>query len=146
MRDQKRPAKKFKNLRYREVQRVNSENRRRLKLDDQKWLKENGYKNFGWDNVIRLYQKIEEFLEQYPIEELTLEELFLEADHIGNKYLTPLETEEFNQKLAQTANEISELIDQQFPDTEIEVLDFSSPTRSSPKKSSQKTYRTTQPT
>lgn len=142
MRDQKYPTKKFKNLSYREVQRLNSENRRKLKSDDQKWLKENGYKNVGWDNVIHLYQKLEEFLEQYQIEELTLEELFLEADRIGNKYLTPQEVKEFNQKMTQTTNEISELIDQQFPDVEAEVLDFSSPVQPSKNKPNQKKYRT----
>jgi hypothetical protein len=135
-------SRKFKGLSYREVQRHNSAQRGKLKPEEQKWLKENSYKNVGWDNVIHLYEKIEEFLEQNQIEDLSLEELFLEADRIGNKYLTNQEIEDFNQKLSQEVNEISELIDQQFPDTEIEVIDFNQPTQKIKKKSNQKSYKT----
>jgi hypothetical protein len=128
---------------YGEVQRINSENRSKLKQEHQTWLKENGYKNVGWENVIALYQKIEEFLDKAPFEDMSLEELFLEADRIGNKYLTPDEINAVNQQLSQEATEIGELIDQQFPDTEIEVIDFSSTTgKKSQKKRNQKTYRT----
>lgn len=142
MPNQKRQGRKFQNWNYRELQRINSEKRCKLKPADLKWLKDNGYKNLGWDNVIALYQKIAEFLEQYEIEELSLEELFLEADRIGNKYLTPQEVEEFNQKMAQKTHEISELIDQQFPDTETEALDFRSPVQPAKKKTNQKIYKT----
>jgi hypothetical protein len=137
-----RKSRKFKGLSYREVQRHNSAQRGKLKPEEQKWLKENRCKNVGWDNVIHLYEKIEEFLEQNQIEDLSLEELFLEADRIGNKYLTTQEIEDFNQKLSQEVNEISELIDQQFPDTEIEVIDFNQPTQKIKKKSNQKSYKT----
>ncbi|MBH8574779.1 hypothetical protein I8752_17470 [Nostocaceae cyanobacterium CENA369] len=74
---------------------------------------------------MNLYQKIEELLDKYQLEDLTLEELFLEADRIGNKYLTSQEIEEFNQRLSREVNDISEEIDKQFPDTEIEFIDFS---------------------
>ncbi|MFM6845931.1 MAG: hypothetical protein ACKPKS_19455 [Dolichospermum sp.] len=80
---------------------------------------------------------------KYQVEDLTLEELFLEADRIGNKYLTEEEIQDFNQKLAKELNEISEEIDKQFPQTEIEIIDFSQNTKSKPaKKRNQKTYRT----
>jgi hypothetical protein len=112
---------------YREVQGANTLNRSKLSKDDQKWLKENQYKNVGWDAVIRLYQKIEELLN--PLVDLTLEDLFLEADRIGSKYQSAEEIQEFNQQLAQVVNEVSETIDRQFPDTEIEVIDFSGSAR-----------------
>jgi phospholipase/lecithinase/hemolysin len=115
----------FNGLSYREVQQANREKRQQLHRTDQQWLKSNGYKNMGWEQVIALAEKIAEFLEKYQLEDLTLEDLFLEADRIGNKYQTPAEIADFNQQLAQQVNEISELVDQQFPDTEVEVIDFS---------------------
>ena len=118
-------AKQFNGFSYREVQQSNTERRPLLPKNNQQWLKANGYKNLGWDNVIRLYQKISEFLDGIIPEDPTLEELFLQADRIGNKYLSDQEIAEFNQKLAKEVGEISELIDIQFPDTEIEIIDFS---------------------
>ncbi len=120
----------YNGMSYRDVQRTNSKNRLQLKSAEQQWLKQNNYRNVGWENVIRLYEKINDFLEQYKLEEFSLEELFLEADRIGNKYLTTGEIEDFNQKLAKEVNEISEQIDQQFPDKEIEIIDFSKPAKS----------------
>ncbi|MEA5505058.1 hypothetical protein VB735_18485 [Halotia wernerae UHCC 0503] len=114
----------FNGMSYREVQRTNSKNRIKLHKEDQTWLKDKAYKNIGWQNVINLYEKIEELLNKYQLEDLTLEELFLEADRIGNKYLTSQEIANFNQKLAIEVNEIAEEIDRQFPDTEIEFIDF----------------------
>ena len=129
---------------YRELQKHNSQNRIKLSPEDQKWLKENGYKNLGWDHVINLYNRVQDFLVKYQVENLTLEELFLEADHIGNKYLTEDEIQDFQQKLAKEVNEIAEAIDRQFPQTEMEIIDFSQNTKSKPtKKRNQKTYRTT---
>lgn len=143
MASQKSQKRSFNGMRYVEVQRANSDNRGNLKPEARKWLKSNGYKNVGWDNVINLYQKIEELLESAQLEEMSLEDLFLEADRIGNKYLTPEEIATFNQQLSQEVAEIGALIDQQFPDTEIEVIDYSQETPKKPQnKRNQKTYRT----
>jgi hypothetical protein len=115
---------------YREAQRQNSDRRKTLHKADQKWLKQQSFKNVGWDNVIQLHIQIEKFLEQYrledSVEDSTLEDLFLEADRIGNKYLTQAEIYDFNQQLAQEISEIEAEIDRQFPDTEMEVIDFRS--------------------
>lgn len=115
----------FNELTYREVQCANSARRKLLQKTDQKWLKDNDFKNVGWDNIIRLYQKIDEFLAQYALNDSSLEDLFLEADRIGRKYQTDEEIEAFNQQLAKTTSEIEAEIERQFPDTEIEVVDFS---------------------
>ncbi|MBE9058929.1 hypothetical protein [Sphaerospermopsis sp. LEGE 08334] len=141
--NKKSSEKIFQGMSYREIQKHNSQNRIKLSPEDQKWLKENGYKNLGWDNVINLYNTIQDFLVKYQVEDLTLEELFLEADRIGNKYLTEEEIQDFQQELAKELNEISEEIDKQFPQTEIEIIDFSQNSKSKPKKKrNQKTYRT----
>lgn len=110
---------------YREVQRSNSNRRSQLPKPEQKWLKANGYKNLGWDNVIRLYQKINDLLASSATEEPTLEELFLKADAIGNKYQSSSEIEAFHQSLRAEVENISELVDQQFPDSEVEHVDYS---------------------
>lgn len=134
----------FQGMSYNELQRTNSKNRTKLDAEAQKWLKSNKYKNIGWDNVINLYQKIEEFRDKSQFEDMSLEELFLEADRIGAKYQTPQEKAEFNQQLAKEVSAIGELIDKQFPDTEIEVVDYSQKsTKKTSTKRNQKTYRTT---
>ena len=134
----------FNGMSYREAQRVNSNNKSRLQKEDQKWLKANGYKNVGWDSIIHLHQKIKEFLDKYSLEELTLEELFLEVDRIGNKYLASQEIEEFNQILSKELNEIAEEIDRQFLDTEIEAVDFGDGTNKKPRKNRGRTsYKST---
>lgn len=132
-------ARKFNELSYREVQSINSSNRASLKKEDQKWLKENSYKNVGWDSVIKFYEQIKDFLDKYELDKLTLEDLFIEADRIGNKYQTRQEIEEFNQKLSKEIEEFSTEIDNQFPDTEIEVIDFSSKLK---KKKNSKSHKT----
>ncbi|BAY78197.1 hypothetical protein NIES25_46680 [Nostoc linckia NIES-25] len=118
----------FQSMSYRDVQRANSKNKIQLREEDQVWLKENFYKNLGWINVVNLYEKIQDFFNKYALEELTLEELFLEADRIGNKYLTIQEIQDFNQSLSREVNDIAEEIDKQFPNTEIEFIDFSKKT------------------
>lgn len=134
----------FQGMSYGEVQRTNSQNRIKLDKKNQKWLKSNGYKNIGWQNVINLYQKLGELLDDSLFADMSLEELFLEADCIGNKYQTPQEKAEFNQQLSQEVAAISELIDQQFPDTEMEVIDYSkNSNKKATKKHNQKMYRTT---
>lgn len=131
----------FNGMSYNEVQRANSSSRSKLKPEEQKWLKDNGYKNLGWDRVIHLHQKIEELLDKSRFENMSLEDLFLEADRIGNKYLTPDEIAAFDQQLSQEAAEIGALVDQQFPD-EPEAIDFGKTAQKSQKKRNQKNYRT----
>lgn len=133
----------FNGMSYRDTQRINSKNRDKLKQEDIHWLKIEGYKNVGWNNVISLYHKIKDFLDKYLFDDLTLEELFLEADRIGNKYFTGQEMQETNYRLAKEVNEIAEEIDKQFPDTEIEFIDFSNKTKKTYRKqNNQKLYRT----
>lgn len=144
MASKKSQKRNFNGMSYGKLQRNNSENRSKLKKEDQKWLKDNGYKNVGWENVVTLYQKIEELLDKYCFEDMSLEELFLEADRIGNKYLTIAEIKEFDQQLSKEVAEIGELVDKQFPDTKTEVIDFRQKTAKKPQKNhNQKTYRTT---
>ncbi|NEQ25614.1 MAG: hypothetical protein F6K28_42450, partial [Microcoleus sp. SIO2G3] len=73
----KRQRRQFNGMSYREVQRANSQNRKKLHKPDQKQLKTEGYKNMGWENIIRLYQRIEEFFDRYQYEDLSLDQLFL---------------------------------------------------------------------
>ncbi len=128
-------AKQFNGLSYRALQQLNGQQRRLLAKADRQWLKANGYMNLGWSNVIQLQQKISEFQGKTPPDDPTLEELFLQADRVGNKYLSDAEIAEFNQTLAQEVSEVSELIDQQFPDTEVEIIDFSQPRKPQKKRS-----------
>ncbi|MEL6229448.1 MAG: hypothetical protein AAFR24_06005 [Cyanobacteria bacterium J06627_3] len=115
----------FSGMGYREVQRSNSNRRNQLPEKEQIWLKAQGYKNVSWDNVIKLYQKINALLLQPDSNEESLEELFLKADRIGNKYQTPAEIREFNQKLSVAVNDVADEIDRQFPETEMEIVDYS---------------------
>ena len=80
---QKHKNRKFSGMGYREVQHSNSIRRIQLPKRKQKLLKEKGYKNVGWQNVIELYQEINNLSD-----DSALEELFLEADRIGQKYQT----------------------------------------------------------
>jgi hypothetical protein len=114
----------FHGMNYREVQIINSNNRTKLNREDLIFLKNNGYKNVGWNNLINLFEKLEEILDRYNLKNWTLEELFLEADRIGNKYLTKDEREEFDRQLSKEVNKIAEEIDRQFPDRETEIIDF----------------------
>jgi hypothetical protein len=115
----------FSGMSYREVQRSNSNRKSKLPKKDRRWLKDNGYKNVGWDNVIKLYQKINDFLSSSDSDDPSLEDLFLKADKIGSKYQTQEEIESFNQALKLEVEEISDAIDKQFPDLEYELLDYS---------------------
>ncbi|NER83841.1 MAG: hypothetical protein F6K42_30720 [Leptolyngbya sp. SIO1D8] len=124
----------FSGMSYHDVQRSNSARREKLPKQEQKWLKESGYRNVGWDNVIKLYQKINDLIAQPQSEESTLEELFLEADRIGNKYQTQEERADFEQQLSAEVSEISTLIDKQFPDPEFEFTDYSSQSQSKMKR------------
>lgn len=122
----KKKRRLFSGMGYREVQRSNSSRRQKLPKEKQTWLKEHGYKNVGWNNIIELYQKLNDLLLQSAPSEDTLEELFLKADRIGNKYQTSEEIREFNQKLTAEVNKIAEQVDRQFPESEMEFVDYSS--------------------
>lgn len=125
----KREKRTFNGMSYRDVQRRNSLDRAKLSREDQSWLKTHRYKNTGWNSVIALHEKIEAFLERDKLAARSLEDLFLEVDRIGNKYQSQQEINEFHQKLTKELNELAELVDQQFPDTEAEVIDFSNEPR-----------------
>ncbi len=120
----KNTAKLFQSMTYHQVQRLNSQSRLTLRKDDQIWLKQQGFRNVGWSNVINLYENISTILERYDKELPELDELFIEADRIGNKYLDPDEIQEYQSKLAAQNRLFEQQIDQQFPDTEIEIIDF----------------------
>lgn len=122
--DRKPSPRQYQNLTYGQLQSANKQGRSELKRNDQKWLKNHGYKNVGWEKAIALSEKIAYFKSQYEEEEDSLEELFLEADRIGNKYQTSEEIAAFQAALATEVNAIADLVDEQFPDTEIEFIDY----------------------
>ena len=128
----KKTKRTFQGLTYVQVQRQNSDNRRQLSPENQRWLKENGYRNVGWEAVIQLFEKIEELRAKEKVADLSLEDLFLEADRVGNKYQTTEEIQAFNQALSERVERISDLVDQQFPDTEVEVIDYRTATDRKP--------------
>lgn len=132
MAKQKNKKRLFSGMSYREVQRSNSSRKSQLPKTEQRWLKENGYRNVGWDNIIKLYQKINDLLASSEADDPSLEELFLKADRIGNKYQTPEEIEAFNQALRTEVEAISDAIDKQFPD-EFEFVDYSQKARQTAK-------------
>jgi hypothetical protein len=131
-----------KNLTYRQLQSTNKSARSELNFTDQKWLKSNGYKNLGWENAIALYEKIADFKSKYELEDDSLEELFLKADRIGNQYQTPEEIAAFQAELATEVNAIADLIDEQFPDTEIEIIDYGTQSRAPRQSQGKKSKRT----
>jgi hypothetical protein len=130
---------KYQNLTYIQLQSANKQGRSELRREDQKWLKTHGYKNVGWDHAIALSEKIAYFKLQYDDREDSLEELFLEADRIGNKYQTPEEIAAFQAALATEVNAIADLVDQQFPDTEIEIIDYGTQPRPAQRKNASRT-------
>ena len=137
MTNKKNSPRKFRGMGYRQVQAANSRNHQQISKSEKQWLKKNAYKNVGWENVISLYKKIEEFNGE------TLESLFLAADRIGSKYQTREEIQAYQEKLAQTVTSISEKIEQQYPETEMEVIDYSNQrTPKYSRKGKKKAYRT----
>ena len=129
---------KYQNLTYIQLQSANKQGRSELNRDDQKWLKTHGYKNVGWENAIALSEKIAYF--KLPDgDDDSLEELFLEADRIGNKYQTPEEIAAFQAALATEVNAIADLVDQQFPDAEIEIIDYGTQPRPAQRKNASRT-------
>jgi len=51
-----------------------------------------------------------------PSEDTSLDELYAQADSIGNKYQTPEEIASHNEALSKVGNEVDNTIEQQFPD------------------------------
>ncbi len=137
--DRKPSPRTYQNLTYSQLQSANKQGRSELNRDHQKWLKTHGYKNVGWENAIALSKKIAE----YDGDD-SLEYLFLEADRIGNKYQTPEEIAAFQLALAAEVNAIADLVDEQFPDTEIEVIDYGTQSRTPQRKNASRTLSTRQ--
>lgn len=133
MANHSRKKRLFDGLGYRELQGLNTQRKKLLSEIDRNWLKQNHYKNVGWDNVIQLHRKISEFLTTYKEDEMSLENLFLEVDRIGNKYQTSEEINAFHQALSVTVESIAQKIDQYFPDEEPEMIDFRPRQSRSPK-------------
>lgn len=125
MSSKKSSARTFRGMNYRKVQRKNSRDRQQLTKENQIWLKAHNYRNLGWTNVIQLFEKIRELQEQEIVKSLSLEELFIEADLIGNKYLNSQEINQRNQRIAQELDEIADIIDSQYPDQRVEIIDYS---------------------
>jgi hypothetical protein len=121
---------------YRSVQQANRLRRDSLPKADRRALQQQGFRNVGWDNVIRLSQQLDQLLAPPELtEELTEEEsidadlpsldaLFLEADRIGNSYQSAEEIAAFNQQLAEAVNAVDAEIDRLFPDDQVEVVHF----------------------
>ncbi len=122
---QKNKPRTYLRMGYRKLQRKNTRNRNLLSKDHQKWLKDHNYKNVGWEQIISLYQKILDLQREEQINDLSLEELFLEADRVGNKYLSGQEIQAQQQKIAVELNEITEILDTQLPPQQAEVIDYS---------------------
>jgi Holliday junction resolvasome RuvABC endonuclease subunit len=116
----------YNGMKYRQLQSYNTQKRQSLSEEKKQWLKSNDYRNIGWEKIIKLYEKITEFLLKDSLQDISLEDIFLEADRIGNKYQNSEEIHKLNQQLCQINQEISDEIDKHFPDDEIVFLNFSS--------------------
>ncbi|MEM7593977.1 MAG: hypothetical protein AAF383_21135 [Cyanobacteria bacterium P01_A01_bin.83] len=125
MSSKKSSARTFRGMNYRKVQRKNSRDRQQLTKENQTWLKHHNHRNIGWVNIIELYEKIRELQEQEKVKNLSLEELFIEADRIGNKYLKSKEINQRHQRIARELDEIANIIDSQYPDQIVEIIDYS---------------------
>ncbi|MGD1895643.1 MAG: hypothetical protein ACFB16_01680 [Phormidesmis sp.] len=124
-RSKKSQKRLFSGMDYREVQRSNASRRGQLPKRDRDLLKAQGYRNLGWDDVIQLYQKLNELELQLEPTVDTLEDLFLKADRIGRKYQTREEIDDFNRQLTTEVGAIADIVDQQFPNSESEFVDYS---------------------
>ena len=117
--------KEFDGMGYRQVQWSNSDNKSKMKSEEIQLLKNSGYKNVGWKKVTQLYLKIEEMLTSPYRENWSLDELFLEADRIGQKYQSADEIATFEKQFTMLSQEIDDEIERHFPDTQVEIIDFS---------------------
>lgn len=66
-------------------------------------------------------------VEETPVEPdgRSLEDLFIDADRLGNKYQTPEEIQAFNNELADATAAVGDVIDEQLPDRAPEAIDYS---------------------
>jgi hypothetical protein len=117
--------KEFNGMGYRQVQRSNSDNKSKITVEEIQLLKNSGYKNIGWEKVTQLYVKIQEMLTSPYRVNWSLDELFLEADRIGQKYQSADEIATFEKQFTMLSQDIDDEIDRHFPDTEAEIIDFS---------------------
>ena len=118
----------FLGMSYRDVQKLNSENRKKLSPQQQQKLKAEGYRNTGWESVISLYLTLDALInpDPKPESDSSLEELFLAAARIGDKYQTDEDRANFQKVYNQEIAEIYALIEEQFPEPEtIEFIDYS---------------------
>ncbi|WP_029681741.1 hypothetical protein, partial [Picosynechococcus sp. NKBG15041c] len=114
----------YKGMSYRKLQRWNKEHRSLLEKKYQIWLKQNSYQNIGWDRVIKLHEKILDLKRETEIHNMSLEELFLESDRIGEKYQTSQEKKDFQERFQHIIESISIVAEKIFPDDEVEFVDF----------------------
>ena len=117
--------KEFNGMGYRQVQRSNSDSKAKITSDEIQLLKNSGYKNVGWEKVTQLYLKLPDMLTSPYRENWSLDELFLEADRIGRKYQSVDEIATFEKQFMMLSQEIDEEVERHFPDTEVEIIDFS---------------------
>jgi hypothetical protein len=140
----KRTTRVYKDFTYRSLQKNNSVERAKLSKAQQSALASNGLQNVGWDHIIKLR---EELIKISLAQNTTLEDLFINADRIANKYQSAEEISEFNQKMSESAARISDLIDSQFPPGDkVEFIDFGTKTTSNAQNKGRKglkKYRTT---
>jgi hypothetical protein len=124
-----RQARTVEGLGYRGMQQANAARRDRLSKTDRAALKQQGFRNVGWDNVICLSQRLDELLNKPELDQSdlpSLDSLFLEADRIGNVYQSAEEIAAFNQALAEASSAVDEAIEAHFPDNEVEIVHFQS--------------------
>jgi hypothetical protein len=116
--------KEFQGMGYRQLQRVNSTQKQQFSADELIILKNEGHKNVGWESVIRLQERIQELLTSFYRNGWGLDQLFLEADRIGQKYQSSTEIAIYEEQLSLLSVEIDDEIDKYFPDTEVEIIIF----------------------
>lgn len=125
-----RQKRTFLGMSYREVQKWNSEQRKKCDRLQQQQLKQLGHRNVGWESVVGLYLALEALINPAPEPEsdLSLEELFLEASRIGDKYQTDADRAKFKEEFDREIAEINAIIEEQFPQPQtVEFIDYSQP-------------------
>jgi hypothetical protein len=114
----------YRDLDYPALQAQNSQQRAQLSLEQRRHLQQQGYKNVGWEKVIALAERLEQLRMPGEFADWSLDELFLEAERVGDRYQTPDEIARHRDQMAVETAAIEALIEQQFPDPDPEVIDF----------------------